>query len=77
MLARAEGIAASIEGGTVTFTAPPRKQIEVDLDGEMAQDLRIAYHVSYRHEAAFSVGGARVLGRGYTMYFRYPHLMPK
>jgi hypothetical protein len=70
--ARAEDVAAPVEGGTVTFTVPPRRQIEVDMEGDLTQRLRVHYHVSYRHEAVFSAGGARVTGRGYTMWFRRP-----
>jgi hypothetical protein len=73
--ARAEGVSASVEGGAVTVTAPPHKQIEVALDGDVGQKLRVLYHVAYRHEAAFSVGAARVIGRGYSMYFRHPRVM--
>jgi len=71
--ARADGAAASIQNGEITFAAPPRKEIELTLDGDSSQDLHIAYHVVYRHEAAFQVGKARVIGRGYAMYFRHPH----
>jgi hypothetical protein len=71
--ARAEGVAVSVERGVVTFTAPPRKHIEVDVDGDFGQGLHLSYHLGYHHEATFSVGEARVIGRGYGMYFRYPH----
>ena len=71
--ASADGGPASLEGGTYTFTVAPRRKIEVNLYADLRDDLRVAYHVSYRHEAAFSVGGSRVIGRSYPMYFRYPH----
>jgi hypothetical protein len=69
--ARAEDVAVPVEGGVVTFTVPPRRQIEVDV--ELSGDLRVYYHVSHRHEAAFTVGEARVVARSFTQYFRYPH----
>jgi hypothetical protein len=75
--ASADGIGARVEGGAVTFTVSPRRQIEVELDGDLGQNLRVYYKQSYRHEAVFSVGEASVVGRGFTMYFRYPHLIGK
>jgi hypothetical protein len=74
--ARAGGVPASIQNGEITFEAPPRKEIELTLEGDSSQDLHVAYHVVYRHEAAFQVGAARVIGRGYAMNFRHPHKIP-
>ena len=64
------------QNSVITFTAPPKKEIELQLDGDTDQRLRIFYHMTYQHEATFTVGKARVTGRSYAMYFRPPHVMP-
>lgn len=71
--ARVEGDPTPVEGGAVTFTVAPRRQIRVDLQGQ--QKLHVYYHVQHYHEATFAVGDARVVGRGYAMHFRR-HISP-
>jgi hypothetical protein len=70
--AHAPGLAVSVQDGVATFTAPPHQELELWLEGDLAQALRVMFHVTYWHEATFSAGTARVVGRGDTMFFRHP-----
>jgi hypothetical protein len=70
--ASGEGLTFRIENGVVTFTAPPHQAMELRIEGSVEQPLHVFYHVPYWHEATFSVGTARVIGRGDSLSFRRP-----
>jgi len=57
--------------GYVEVVVPAASWTALEL--EVERRPRIAYHVTYAHEAVFSVGSASVRGRGYGMRFRQPH----
>jgi hypothetical protein len=60
-------------GGHVELVVPAARWTAIELSAD-AMPPHFYYRTSYVHRVVFTVAGAGVKGRGYSMYFRTPHL---